>query len=111
MNLRSGYPYSLIKNGLVSNYPKPEKNCSIAMAISGGGISGALTAHYLTQQHIPYVIVDARSIGLGTTCASTSRLQYEIDTPLHKSAITREKMQQDLTGFVRKDARFFTFDR
>ena len=25
MNLRSGYPYSLIKKGLVSNYSKPEK--------------------------------------------------------------------------------------
>ena len=82
------------------------------MAISGGGISGALTAHYLTQQHISYVIVDARSMGLGSTCASTSLLQYEIDTLLHKlSAITGKKMQQDLTGFVRKDARLFAFVR
>lgn len=92
MNLRSGYPYSLIKNGLVNNYPKLEKNCSTDVAILGGGISGALTAHYLTHQNIPCVIVDARSIGLGSTCASTSLLQYEIDTPLHKlSAIAGEK--------------------
>ena len=28
------------------------------------------------------IVVDAKSIGLGKSCASTSSLQYEIDTPL-----------------------------
>jgi len=32
-------------------------------------------------------VVDSRSIGLGSTCASTSLLQYEIDTPLYKLAV------------------------
>lgn len=84
MNLKSGYPFSLIKNGLVFNYPKLEKNITTDVVILGGGISGALTAHHLIQENIPCVIVDRRSIGLGSTCASTSLLQYEIDTPLHK---------------------------
>lgn len=76
----------------MNNYPKLGQNCSTDVAILVGGISGALTAHYLTQQNNPCVIVDARSIGLGSTSASTSLLQYEIDTPLHKlSAIAREK--------------------
>lgn len=86
MNLRSGYPFSLIKNGLIAEYPKLEKNISTQVVIMGGGISGALAAYYLMQRNIPCVIVDARSIGLGSTCASTSLLQYEIDTPLHKLA-------------------------
>jgi glycine/D-amino acid oxidase-like deaminating enzyme len=92
MDLKSGYPFSLIKNGLVANYPKLEKNIQTDVLIMGGGISGALTAHYLLQNNIPCVIVDARSIGLGSTCASTSLLQYEIDTPLYKlSGLIGEK--------------------
>jgi len=84
MDLRSGYPFSLIKNGLVYNYPKLEKDIRTDVVIMGGGISGALVAHHLLQKNIPCVIVDARSIGLGSSCASTSLLQYEIDTPLYK---------------------------
>ncbi|MCY7311176.1 MAG: FAD-binding oxidoreductase, partial [Chitinophagaceae bacterium] len=92
MNLKSGYPFSLIKNGLVFNYPKLIKNIKTDVVIMGGGISGALTAHHLLEKNIPCVIVDARSIGLGSTCASTSLLQYEIDTPLHKlSTMVGEK--------------------
>lgn len=50
----------------------------------GGGISGALTAHFLMLNNISCIVADARSIGLGSTCASTSLLQYEIDIPLHQ---------------------------
>ena len=49
----------------------------------GGGISGALTAYYLTENGVDCILVDGRSIGQGSTCASTSLLQYELDTPLH----------------------------
>lgn len=86
MNLKAGYPFSLIKNGLVATYPKLEKNIHTDVIILGGGISGALMAYQLIKMGIACVIVDARSIGLGSTCASTSLLQYEIDTPLHKLA-------------------------
>ena len=82
MNLKAGYPFSLIRNGLVAEYPKLGKNLNTEVAVLGGGISGALTAWHLTQQNIPTVVIDARSIGLGSTCASTSLLQYEIDTRL-----------------------------
>src|SRR5687767_6880730 len=84
MKLSSGYPYSLIKNGLPYSYPKLEKNIRTDVLILGGGISGALTAHYLIQEGIDCTLIDARTIGLGSTCASTSLLQYEIDTPLHE---------------------------
>ena len=84
MRLSSGYPYSLIKNGLVYSYPKLEKNQRTDVLILGGGISGALTAHYLVQEGIDCTLIDARTIGLGSTCASTSLLQYELDIPLHK---------------------------
>jgi glycine/D-amino acid oxidase-like deaminating enzyme len=84
MKLSSGYPLSLIKNGLLFSYPKLEKNIKTDVVVLGGGISGALTAHYLIQQGINCTLIDARTIGLGSTCASTSLLQYEIDTPLHQ---------------------------
>jgi len=84
MKLSSGYPLSLIKNGLLFSYPKLEKDIKTDVLVLGGGISGALAAHYLIQEGIDCTLIDARTIGLGSTCASTSLLQYEIDTPLHK---------------------------
>jgi glycine/D-amino acid oxidase-like deaminating enzyme len=82
MNLTTGYPYSLISHGLPAAYPKLEKNLKTDVVIIGGGISGALTAYYLINAGIDCVLVDARTIGLGSTCASTSLLQYELDKPL-----------------------------
>jgi glycine/D-amino acid oxidase-like deaminating enzyme len=84
MKLSSGYPLSLIKNGLLFSYPKLERDIKTDVLVLGGGISGALAAHYLIQEGIDCTLIDARTIGLGSTCASTSLLQYEIDTPLHQ---------------------------
>ncbi len=82
MNLTTGYPYWLINSGLVATYPKLEKSVKTDIVIIGGGISGALAAYYLTNAGYGCILVDARSIGLGSTCASTSLLQYELDKPL-----------------------------
>jgi len=84
MKLSSGYPYSLIKNGLPFSYPRLENDLKTDVLVLGGGISGALAAHYLVQEGIDCTLIDARTIALGSTCASTSLLQYEIDTPLHQ---------------------------
>src|SRR6185369_1720976 len=84
MKLTHGYPFWLINDGLLYNYNKLTKNINTDVVIIGGGISGALSAYYLTRAGIKTVLVDARSIGLGSTCASTSLLQYELDVPLHQ---------------------------
>jgi len=84
MELVGGYPYWLIKNGIPYEYPKLLQNVKCEAVIIGGGISGALTAYSLTQAGIDCIVVDARSIALGSTCASTSLLQYELDIPLHQ---------------------------
>lgn len=84
MNLRSGYPFWLVKNGLPYDYPKLLQNMKADVVIIGGGISGALMGYYLAKENVNCIIVDTRTIGLGSTCASTSLLQYEIDTPLVK---------------------------
>lgn len=82
MNLHDGLPFWLVKNGLPFNYYSLEESIDTEIAILGGGISGALAAHYLVEAGFSCVILDARSIGLGSTCASTALLQYEIDVPL-----------------------------
>lgn len=84
MNLRSGYPFWLIKNGMPYDYPKPTVPLSTDIVIMGGGISGALMGYYLANAGVDCIIADARTIGMGSTCASTSLLQYEIDTPLSR---------------------------
>jgi glycine/D-amino acid oxidase-like deaminating enzyme len=84
MELVAGSPYWLIKSGLPYQYPKLLKNQKCGVAIIGGGISGALTAYYCTQAGFDCILVEGRSIALGSTCASTSLLQYELDLPLHK---------------------------
>jgi glycine/D-amino acid oxidase-like deaminating enzyme len=82
MNLSTGYPYWLINSGLPVNYPKLEQSIKTEIVIIGGGISGALTAYMLINAGLTCTVVDARTIGLGSTCASTSLLQYELDKPL-----------------------------
>jgi glycine/D-amino acid oxidase-like deaminating enzyme len=54
----------------------------VDVAIIGAGISGALVAHRLRNMDFSVTVVDRRHVGMGSTAASTSFLQYEIDTPL-----------------------------
>lgn len=84
MKLTHGYPFWLINDGLPFHYKKLTHNTTTHVTIIGGGISGALTAFYLTKAGIESILIDGRSIGLGSTCASTCLLQYELDTPLHQ---------------------------
>ncbi|NBL65841.1 FAD-dependent oxidoreductase [Flavobacterium sp. NST-5] len=84
MNLKSGMPLWLIKDGLPHTFPKLDKNIETDVLILGAGISGALVRYYLLKAGVDCTTIDARTIGLGSTSASTSLLQYEIDTPLHK---------------------------
>lgn len=84
MDLRSHSPYWLLRQGLLYNFPSLNQNISTDIVIIGAGISGALTARYLYDAGFKVVIVDRRHAGTGSTVASTSLLQYEIDTPLQQ---------------------------
>ena len=86
MDLRTSMPYWLLKSGLAFEYPSLRENLKTDYAIIGGGITGALVAWYLARAGISVVLLDRRHIGMGSTCASTSMLQYEIDTPLSELA-------------------------
>lgn len=108
MNLVSGYPFWLIKDGLPYNYPALENSISTDVLIIGAGISGALAGYHLVNAGAACVIVDGRTVGLGSTCASTSLLQYEIDTPLSelinkvgkKNAVLSYKLCEEAIGKI-----------
>ncbi len=84
MDVRSNEPYWLIKNSLPKSYPSLKQSISSEVLIIGGGITGALIAFKLLQEGKKVVLVDRRDICNGSSAASTSMLQYEIDVPLHK---------------------------
>lgn len=70
-----------MKNGLMATYPTLKQDLVCGVAVIGGGITGALVAYHLIQAGVDTVLVDKRDIGHGSTSASTSLLQYEVDTP------------------------------
>ena len=82
MDVRTESPFWLMKSGLLEVYPSLHLDLQTDYAIIGGGISGALAAWYLAKAGVDCAVFDRRHIGMGSTCASTSLLQYEIDTPL-----------------------------
>lgn len=79
MDLKSGLPFWLIKNGLSENYKRLEKDIETEVLIIGSGITGALVAHFLCENKVKCIIVDKRMESTGSTTASTAQLQYEID--------------------------------
>lgn len=83
MDLRSGMPYHWIFNGLPVEYPQLDHEVKCSALVVGGGITGALCAHALATAGVDVLVVEAGSIGTGSTSASTALLQYELDTPLH----------------------------
>jgi glycine/D-amino acid oxidase-like deaminating enzyme len=84
MDLRSHYPFWLLKHGIVKTYPSLHQSVHTDVVVMGAGITGAIMAYYLCKAGFNVIIVDKRHVGQGSTAASTCLLQYEIDTPLHK---------------------------
>lgn len=82
MDLRSETPFWLIKDGFIQSYTSLKQNSKTEVLIIGAGITGALVGYHLAQAGVEVILVDRRHVGMGSTCASTALLQYEIDTPL-----------------------------
>ncbi|MFZ7127634.1 MAG: NAD(P)/FAD-dependent oxidoreductase [Desulfobacterales bacterium] len=80
MDLKSGYPFWAVKNGLMCAFPQLKADISTDVVVVGGGITGALIADELGNNGFDVVVVEQRDIGWGSSAASTALLQYEIDT-------------------------------
>jgi glycine/D-amino acid oxidase-like deaminating enzyme len=83
MRIRSDETYWLLKNGLLTVHPSLQTNEQCHVLIVGGGITGALMAYQCCLDGYTVVLIDKRDIAFGSTSASTSMLQYEIDEPLY----------------------------
>lgn len=84
MNLKSNEPFWLLKNGLLASYPSLKSNEECDVLIIGGGITGSLIAHQMTEDGFATILIDKRELCNGSTSATTSMLQYEIDVPLYE---------------------------
>lgn len=121
MDLKSNEPFWLIKNGLIASYPslKSDEKCDVL--VIGGGITGSLITHQMIQDGYNTILIDKREACNGSTSATTSMLQYEIDVPLfelsekigEKAAVRSYKACSDaidtlekLSGLIKSDAGF-----
>lgn len=84
MDLKSNEPFWLLKNGLLASYPSLKSNEKCDVLIVGGGITGSLIAHQMIEDGYDTILVDKRELCNGSTSATTSMLQYEIDVPLYE---------------------------
>jgi len=82
MDLKSGYPFWTVRNGLPATYPPLEENLDCDVVVVGAGITGALIARSCTDAGLHTIVVDRRDAAWGSTAASTALLQYEIDIEL-----------------------------
>lgn len=82
MDLHSGIPFWLARNGLLADLPSLETDLlDEDIVIIGSGISGALVAHELCTRGAHCTMLDSRMLSSGSTWDSTAQLNYEIDTP------------------------------
>lgn len=82
LDLRTGRPVWQINRPPLPGHRKLTESIRSEVLVVGGGISGALIAHKLTQLGMQVTIVDSREVGAGSTMASTAILSYEADVNL-----------------------------
>lgn len=133
MDLKSNEPFWLIKNGLLSSYPSLKENTECEVLVIGAGITGSLIAHQMIKEGYNTILIDKREICNGSTSATTSMLQYEIDVPLYelinqigeegavasyqacsKSIDDLEIIAKEIkshAGFTRKDSLYFASNK
>ncbi|NIF06898.1 FAD-binding oxidoreductase [Chryseobacterium sp. Tr-659] len=110
MDLKSNEPFWLLKNGLMASYPSLKSNEECDVLIVGGGITGSLIAHQMIEDGYDTVLIDKRELCNGSTSATTSMLQYEIDIPLYeltkkigeKGAVLSYKACSDAIDLIEK---------
>ena len=66
------------------NFPTLKNDTQTDILIIGGGIAGLLTAYFLHQRGIPYLLVEKNRIGSGTTAGTTAKLTYQHGLIYHK---------------------------
>lgn len=84
MKLKTSEPFWLVKNGILESYPSLDRELEVDVLIVGAGITGSLIAHQAIKDGYRTAVLDRREVCNGSTSATTSMLQYEIDVALHE---------------------------
>src|SRR5690349_13411830 len=84
MNLLSSRPFWPIRDGLPATFPPLAENIRTDVAVVGGGVTGALIAHFLAAAGVDVVLLDRREVAHGSTAGNTGLLLYELDVMLHR---------------------------
>lgn len=84
MRLRTFESFWLVKNGILYSYPSLQSDSKTEILVIGGGITGALISHALMEAGHQVMLIDRRDIAMGSSSATTSMLQYEIDVPMYR---------------------------
>ena len=82
MDLTSSHPIWLELGAFLRAYPRLSGDASADVVVIGGGVTGALVTHALSDAGVDVIVLDERDVGTGSTAASTALLQYELDVPL-----------------------------
>ncbi len=82
MDLTTGVPFWLVRDGLTATYPKLNEDRRCDVAVIGGGVTGAMVARRFAEEGLHTVLLEGREMGYGSTGSSTALLQYELDTHL-----------------------------
>lgn len=79
MNLVSDTPIWTNKNPIIHKYTYLSQDEECDILVIGAGITGAIVSYYLSFLGKKVILIDKNIIGYGSTSASTSILQYEVD--------------------------------
>jgi len=82
MDLHTGTPFWLLRDGLPSTYPPLAEDLDADVAIVGAGITGAITAYELSTIGARVVVLDRRDVATGSSAASSGLLFYDTDSSL-----------------------------
>jgi len=66
------------------DFPTLEGDTRTDVLIIGGGIAGILTAYFLQQNNVPYILVEKDRICSGTTGNTTAKITYQHGLIYHK---------------------------
>lgn len=102
MRLHTGRPFWPIKDGLPAVYPTLTSSISTEFVVLGGGITGAILTHRLTELGRDVVVIDKREIASGSTSATTALIQSELDIPTVQLA---RKLGQGVTDEIQRATR------
>jgi glycine/D-amino acid oxidase-like deaminating enzyme len=104
-DLRNGDP-------VWTRYPVPRiaasrlrRSTTADVVVVGAGISGAMVSQALTEAGVRPLIIDRRRTALlGSTAASTSLLQFELDTPLCRLSASIGRRKAERAWIASRDA-------